>query len=99
MRLILKGFTVLFVFVLSVIVAAMSFLNSISKGILTWVSGFLGLLGVASFFFGGGISITAKISLLVIAFLISPFGIPAVVDWIIDLCDDFNCSLKDFITS
>ena len=35
---------------------------------------------------------------LAVAFLVSPFGLPAVAGWLIDRLDDLNYSLKTFIT-
>ena len=35
---------------------------------------------------------------LVIAFAVSPFGLPAVAEWLIDKLDSLNYSLKSFIT-
>ena len=33
-----------------------------------------------------------------IAFVVSPFGLPAVAEWLIDKLDSLNYSLKSFIT-
>ena len=35
---------------------------------------------------------------LVVAFIVSPFGLPAVAGWLIDRLGDLNYSLKSFIT-
>ena len=35
---------------------------------------------------------------LIIAFCVSPFGLPAVAEWLICKLDGLNCSLKCFIT-
>ena len=35
---------------------------------------------------------------LVLAFLVSPFGIPAIADWLMDRLYSLKCSLQDFIT-
>ncbi|MFQ7694775.1 MAG: CD1845 family protein [Christensenellales bacterium] len=35
---------------------------------------------------------------LMIAFVVSPFGLPAVAEWLIDKLDSLNYSLKSFIT-
>ena len=45
---------------------------------------------------GGGTA--AGIGGMVIAFLISPFGLPAVAGWIIEKLADLNYSLKCFLT-
>lgn len=36
---------------------------------------------------------------LILSFLISPLGIPAIAEWLIDKLDDLNYSLRNYITS
>jgi hypothetical protein len=36
---------------------------------------------------------------LALSFLISPLGIPAIAEWLIEKLYDINYSLRDFITS
>ncbi|MCC8123581.1 MAG: CD1845 family protein [Oscillospiraceae bacterium] len=33
------------------------------------------------------------------SFLISPLGIPAIAEWLLDRLEDLNCSLRYFIMS
>ena len=35
---------------------------------------------------------------LVLAFLVSPYGIPAIADWLVDRLYSLNYALRDFIT-
>ena len=35
---------------------------------------------------------------LVLAFLVSPFGIPAIADWLVERLHSINYTLRDFIT-
>ncbi len=41
---------------------------------------------------------THGIVFLILAFLLSPFGIPAIAEWLVDKLNDLKESLKDFIT-
>lgn len=96
MRIIFKIFAVPFVIVLTIINAILVFLFAISQQILNVASGLLILAGIALMVFlkdwvGGGVS-------LGLAFLLSPVGLPAIVEWLIDKLDNLNYSLKDFIT-
>ena len=36
---------------------------------------------------------------LVLAFLVSPYGIPAIADWLVERLYSLNYALRDFITS
>ena len=95
MRIIIKIFVVPFVIVLNVINAVLIFLFAISQQILNVVSGLFILAGIALMVFlrdwvGGGVS-------LGLAFLVSPVGLPAIVEWLIDKVDNLNYSLKNFI--
>ena len=96
MRLILKLIATPFVVLLTVLVAVLLFLFSPSSFFLTAASVIVGLLGVGLFFLGYPVGAVAY---LVIAFLLSPFGLQAAVDFIIGKMDDLNLSLRQFITS
>ena len=62
----------------------------------------LGVWGVVNLLEGYGSdnpgSKSQGIQGLVIAFAVSPFGLPAVAEWLIDKLDSLNYSLKSFIT-
>lgn len=96
MRLILKLIAVPFVVCLTILVAVLLFLFSLSSFFLTAASVIVGLLGVGLFFLGYPVGAVAY---LVIAFLLSPFGLQAAADFVIGRLDDLNLSLRQFITS
>ncbi|WP_279067768.1 CD1845 family protein [Intestinimonas butyriciproducens] len=96
MRIILKLFAAPFVLALTLAVVVLSFLFSLAS----WAFGVLSLLfavcALFSIFIEGD---TAwGIHGLVIAFCVSPFGLPAVTEWLIGKLDGLNYSLKCFIT-
>ena len=96
MRLILKLIAAPFVVLLTVLVAVLLFLFSLSSFLLTAASVIVGLLGVGLFFLGYPVG---AVVYLVIALLLSPFGLQAVADFVIGKLDDLNLSLRQFITT
>ena len=96
MRLILKLITAPLILFLTVLVAVLLFLFSLSSFFLTAASVIMALLGVGLFFIsypvGGGVY-------LGIAFLLSPYGLQAVAGVVITGLDSLNLSLRQFITS
>ena len=96
MRIIFKILAAPFVLVLTLLVAMLSFLLSLSAGLLSILASVLGLLSVLMLFVEKDIS--TGIAGLLMAFAISPFGLPAVAEWLIDKLDSLNYSLKSFIT-
>lgn len=96
MRIILKIFAAPFVLVLTLIVAVLSFLLSLSVGIFSIGASLLGLLGVLMMAIERDIYTGA--ALLVMAFAVSPFGLPALAGWLVGKLDDLNYSLRGFIT-
>jgi hypothetical protein len=95
MRIILKIIAVPFVVVLTILVAVMLFFFQLSGWIFWLASSILGFGGAALLFTGDTVS---GIVVLVMAFLVSPYGLPAIAEWITILLDDLNHSLKCFIT-
>jgi len=81
----------------TLVVAALSFLAALGGWLFSVAASILGLMGLLTLVMGGGAY--AGIGLLVMAFLVSPYGIPAVADWFIDLLDSLNFSLKSFVAS
>ena len=81
------------VIALTVLVALCTFLLAISGVI-------LGILSVLVFLMAVGMllippsTVTAGIVFMIIAFLISPFGLPRVAGWLIMKIDDLNGMLK-----
>lgn len=97
MRLILKIFALPFLLVLSLLVAVLMFLFDVAGWLLSLASGVLALIAVGLFVLqhqaGGGVAF------LVLAFLFSPYGLPAIAEFIISTLNGLNYSLRRFITS
>ena len=96
MRIIFKILVAPFVVVLTVLWAVLIFVFCWAETILHYASGLVGLIALVLFFMG---QTTGGIVFAVIAFLISPVGIPAIAEWLIDKLDDMNNALKCFITT
>lgn len=97
MRLIFKIFALPFLLVLSLLVAVLMFLFDMAGWLLSLASGVLALIAVGLFVLQhqpvGGVAF------LVLAFLLSPYGFPAIAEFIISILDGLNYSLRRFITS
>ena len=78
------------------LVAVLSFLLSLSAGLLSILASVLGLLSVLMLFVEKDIS--TGIAGLLMAFAISPFGLPALAGWLLAKLDELNGSLRGFIT-
>ena len=96
MRIIFKILAAPFVLVLTLLVAMLSFLLSLSAGLLSILASVLGLLSVLMLFVEKDIS--TGIAGLLMAFAISPFGLPALAGWLLAKLDELNGSLRGFIT-
>ena len=96
MRIILKILAMPFVVALTIFGAMFTFILFLSGWVFYLVSFVLGIGGAVVLFAGETVS---GIVILVTAFLVSPFGLPAAAEWIADKLDDLNYTLKDFITS
>lgn len=96
MRVILKILAAPFVVVLTIMVAVLSFLFAYATLALKIVSVLFVVIGVTYLFTN---TLANGCIMLFLAFLISPFGLPAIADWLLDKLDDLNYSLKCFITS
>ena len=96
MRILLKIFAAPFVVVLTVLWAFLTFVFCFAEVVLSYVSGLGVILAVVAFVtkqtFNGMV-------LLILSFLISPVGIPAIAGWLINKLDDLNDALKWFITT
>lgn len=95
MKLIAKIFVLPFILALTLLVAVLGFLFSLSGWLFSLAASVLGILGFLTLVTGGGTY--AGIAVMVMAFLISLFGLPAVADWIVGKLDDLNYSLKAFV--
>ncbi|MBQ1735176.1 MAG: hypothetical protein II038_09880 [Lachnospiraceae bacterium] len=96
MRLISKLIAAPFVVLLTALVAVLLFLFSLSSFLLTAASVIMALLGVVLFFISCPVG---GVIYLVIAFLLSPYGLQAVTGVVITRLDSLNLSLRQFITS
>jgi len=96
MRIILKILAAPLVFVLTISWAFLVFVFCFAETILSFISGVAGLVALVFFIAGQPIN---GLVMAVIAFLISPVGIPFIAKWLIDRLDDLNDALKDFITT
>ena len=97
MRLIFKIFALPFLMVLSLLAAVLMFLFDVAGWFLSLASGILAVIAVGLFVLQhqpvGGVAF------LVLAFLLSPYGLPAIAEFLIGLLDELNYSLRRFITS
>lgn len=97
MRLIFKIFALPFLLVLSLLAAVLMFLFDVAGWFLSLASGILAIIAVGLFVLQhqpvGGVAF------LVLAFLLSPYGLPAIAEFSIGLLDELNYSFRRFITS
>ena len=97
MRLIFKIFAFPFLLVLSLFAAVLMFLFDVAGWFLSLASGILAVIAVGLFVLQhqpvGGVAF------LGLAFLLSPYGLPAIAEFLIGLLDELNYSLRRFITS
>ena len=84
-----------FVVALTLIVAIISFLYCVASALCH--IGYVVLTLLALVLFIGGQTLGGVV-FLVLAFLVSPFGIPAIADWLMDRLYSLKYSLQDFIT-
>lgn len=81
MRIILKIIAAPFVLVLTLLVAALSFLLSLSAGVLSILASLLGILSALIIVWEGDMQ--TGVAGLIMAFAISPFGLPALAGWLL----------------
>ena len=96
MRILFKIFAAPSVVILTISWAMLVFLFAWAELILEYVSGATMLIAIALFVTG---QTTGGIVLAVVAFLLSPIGLPLIASWLIDKVADLNNALKNFITS
>ena len=92
MRLIFKIIALPFLLVLSLLVAVLMFLFDVTGGFFSAEPIAVGLFVLQHHPVGG-------VAFLVLAFLLSPYGLPAIAECIISALDGLNYSLRRFITS
>ena len=97
MRLIFKIFALPFLLVLSLLAAVLMLLFDVAGWFLSLASGILAVIAVGLFVLQhqpvGGVAFLA------LAFLLSPYGLPTIAEFLIGLLDELNYSLRRFITS
>lgn len=96
MRLILKLLAAPFALALTLTAALCSIALSVSGKVLGAVSGIVFILSIALYITG---QTAGGIAWLAIAFLVSPFGIPAFAEWLVGLLDNAGYMLRSFIFS
>ena len=96
MRTILKIIAAPFVLALMLIVAVLSFLACIAGACCGLACTVFVLLAACAFFAGLH---TGCIAALVLAFLVSPFGLPDIGEWLLDRLYGVKYALQDFMTS
>ena len=86
-----------FLLVLSLLAAVLMFLFDVAGWFLSLASGILAVIAVGRFVLQhqpvGGVAFLA------LAFLLSPYGLPTIAEFLIGLLDELNYSLRRFITS
>jgi len=92
---VLKILAAPFVVALTLLVAIVSFLYCVASALCHIGCVVLTLLALVLFI--GGQTLGGVV-FLVLAFLVSPFGIPAISDWLMDRLYSLKYSLQDFIT-
>ena len=95
MKILLKIIAIPFIIVLSITVAFLYFIFSISEWICTAAA--VLIAGAGIIMLATGYSVYSSVGLIVIGFLVSPFGLRAVIEWFIDRMADLNDSLKEFV--
>ena len=97
MKLIGKIIAIPFVVALTILHAVITFLFCFASVISTILSVILGVLAIAMFV--TGCMLSNCIWVLVFAFLLSPFGIQAIAEWLIAGVNGLNGMLRGFIVS
>ena len=92
---VLKILAAPFAVVLTILAAVVSFLFCVAGAVC--VVGCVALTLLAVVLFIGGQTLGGAV-FLVLAFLVSPYGIPAIADWLVERLYSLNYALRDFIT-
>lgn len=94
MRLIFKLLAFPFVLVTGLLYLVCKFLVIASGAVLGILSGIVFLASLVLFFTAG---VWAGLAWLMIAFLISPYGLPMAAAWLVGMIGGANHALKDFV--
>lgn len=96
MMLILKIITAPVVLILTLALAVLGFVFSLASWAFGILSFICAICGVFEWFIQGNMS--GGIVFLALAFLVSPYGIPAIAGWLVARLHSLNYTLWDFIT-
>ena len=96
MRVLLKLIAAPFVLALMLMVAVLSFLSCVTGALCGLACIVFVLLAVCALFAGLK---AGCIAMFVLAFLVSPFGLPAIGEWLLDRLYGVKYALQDFIVS
>ena len=92
MRILIKILLFPLTLLLAIIVAAFRFayhLSSVALGILSSIAGIIALLALVLLH-----DKAAALNAGIIAFVISPFGLPTLAEWLVDRLDDLNFAIR-----
>ena len=92
---VLKILAAPFVVALTLLVAIVSFLYCVASALCHIGCVVLTLLALVLFIGGQTVG---GIVFLVLAFLVSPFGVPAIAEWLVDKLHSAKFALREFIT-
>ena len=95
MRIILKILAAPIVAVLTVSAAVITFLFCVAGALCTVACVGTTIIAIVLLI---GKELTGGVVFFVIAFLLSPYGLPAIADWLIEKLNRINSALRDFIT-
>lgn len=94
MRLVLKMLVAPFVLITGILYLFCQFVLIASGTVLGILSGVIFMAALTLFFVAG---FWPGLSWLIIAFLLSPYGIPMVAAWLVGIIGSINCALRNFI--
>ncbi|MBR5022577.1 MAG: hypothetical protein IKY18_05205 [Oscillospiraceae bacterium] len=92
MRIILKILATPFVLLLSLVLGVLTFLHTLTTGVLSILALIAAACGLFACTIGGDPA--SGIRVLIVAALISPFGLPAVSEWLILKLGDLKYALR-----
>ena len=92
MRIILKILAAPFVLLLSLVLAVLTLLHTLTAGVLSILALIAAACGLFACTIGGDLA--SGIRVLIVAALISPFGLPALSEWLILKLGDLKYSLR-----
>lgn len=96
LKLLLKLLVLPFIAVLTLFVLFCTFILACS-GLFFGTVSFIGFVLAVGVLFT--VDMWAGILLLIAAFLVSPFGLPLLAEWLVEKLDGLNCAIKGFVFS